>query len=354
MSLTERFKGIAAQAATIDAKPYLVLDASWQEDLASEIRATGEDGWEPLMGSPAEAKQDAHARTPLLVDLTVHPAVLTSWLKVGFPEKLGIIVFSTKAIEELRSSLKRFMSVITPESGKPVYLRFYDARVLYCFLRHGFPEQWQDFFKNIDLIAAPYDYTSSFAVYRLRGEQLQLGIETEDGLDYHWHKHENHDRAVENYRATFPFREIEQRQYDDMMHCAQISFYHEIEQFLRKAFPKETEELQRKELISFFGEAQKHAGKQGYSDESCFFYWAVLSFMAGAEFYQDQDVQRILSQETMSRETRLELLLFNSGVEIDNEALRDLCDVIECKETYADGSSTVYRERSGKIIRTAA
>jgi len=305
VSLTEQFEAICTQAATIDAKPYLVLDASWQEDLASGIRATGEDGWEPLMGSPAENKQDAHARTPLLVDLTIHPAVLARWLVEGFPEKLGIIVFSTVAIEELRTSLKRFLSVITPESGKPVYLRFYDARVLYCFLRHGFPEQWQDFFKNIDLIAAPYDYTSSFAVYRLRGEQLQLGIETEDSLDYRWFKHENQDRAVENYLATFPFREIEQRQYDDMMHCAQVSFYHEIEQFLRKAFPEKTKGVLRKDLIEFIRTQEKTAIKEGFNGENCALYWILMAIICGINFYEEEHMGRYLSIPWFSHEKRL-------------------------------------------------
>ncbi|QUS59062.1 DUF4123 domain-containing protein [Pseudovibrio brasiliensis] len=324
VSLTERFKAICAQAATIDAKPYLVLDASWQEDLASEIRATGENGWEPLMGSPAEDKQDAHARTPLLVDLTIHPAVLSQWLEEGFPEKLGIIVFSTAAIEELRTSLKRFLSVITPESGKPVYLRFYDARVLYCFLRHGFPEQWQDFFKNIDLIAAPYDYTSSFAVYRLRGEQLQLGIETEDGLDYHWHKHENQDRAVENYRATFPFREIEQRQYDDMMHCAQVSFYHEIEQFLRKAFPKETSGVLRKDLIEFIGAQEKVAINEGFNGENCALYWVLMTMICGTKFYEEEYMGRYLSIPWFSHEKRLLDILAAANGYAENPHIQEL------------------------------
>ncbi|MGH0004719.1 DUF4123 domain-containing protein [Pseudovibrio ascidiaceicola] len=282
-----------------------MLDASWQEDLASEIRAMGENGWEPLMGSPAEAKQDAHVRTPLLVDLTIHPAVLTSWLKEGFTEKLGILVFSTKAIEELRISLKRFLTVLTPTSGKPVYLRFYDARVLYCFLRLGFPDQWQDFFKNIDLIAAPYDYTSSFAIYRLRGEQLQLGIETEDGLDYHWHKHENHDRAVENYRATFPFREIEQRQYDDMMHCAQMSFHHEVEQFLRKAFPEETRVVSRKELLEYIGEQEKIASDKSFNGENCTLYWILMTMVCGVKFYEEEYMGRYLAIPWFSHEKRL-------------------------------------------------
>ncbi|KZK95254.1 MULTISPECIES: DUF4123 domain-containing protein [unclassified Pseudovibrio] len=336
MSLEDRFESITAQGAAVGAKPYLVLDASWQDELAGSIRSKGEDGWEPLMGSSAEKKQDAHYRTPLLVDLKVHPEALTTWLEAGFTEKLGIIVFSSKPIEELRTSLKRFISVITPESGKPVYLRFYDARVLYCFLRHGFPEQWKDFFKGIELIAAPYDYTSSFAIYRLREDVLQVGVETEDGKDYRWFTHENKDWAVDNYRATFPFRQIEQRQYDDMMFCAQQSFYHEIEQFLRKAFPKETKDVPHKELIEFIGEAQKHADKQGYNDETCFFYWAVLSFMAGLTFYEMDEVLNVLQDAALTRETQLADIIYFSGVEQNNPKLIEFGELMSVEISDKD------------------
>ncbi len=338
MSLKEKFDGIAAQGATVGAKPYLVLDTAWQQELATFIRDKGPEGWEPLLGSPGERKQDAHYRTPLLVDLTVHSEALDIWLEEGFPEKLGIVVFSKATIEELRTSLKRFISVFTPESRKLVYLRFYDARVLYCFLRFGFAEQWQDFFKNIELIAAPYDYTTSFAIYRLRDDVLRVGVETQDGKDYRWFTHENKDRAVQNYRATFPFREIEQRQFDDMMFCAQQSFYHEIEQFLRKAFPRETKGIQRKDLIEFIGEAQKHADKQGYNDETCFFYWAVLSFMGGLTFYEMDEVAKVLQDSGLTKETQLADIVYFSGIEQSNQNLIELGELVSVEISDKDGN----------------
>ncbi len=324
MSLKEKFDGIAAQGATVGAKPYLVLDTAWQQELATSIRDKGPEGWEPLLGSPGERKQDAHYRTPLLVDLTVHSEALDIWLEEGFPEKLGIVVFSKATIEELRTSLKRFISVFTPESRKLVYLRFYDARVLYCFLRFGFAEQWQDFFKNIELIAAPYDYTTSFAIYRLRDDVLRVGVETQDGKDYRWFTHENKDRAVQNYRATFPFREIEQRQFDDMMFCAQQSFYHEIEQFLRKAFPRETKGIQRKDLIEFIGQQDKEASSRGYIGRKCSFYWITMTMICGVDFHEDVHTARYLSIPWYSKQRRIFDILVIANDHLKNPHIAEL------------------------------
>ncbi|SFT50540.1 protein of unknown function [Pseudovibrio denitrificans] len=284
LNIKEKFTSITAQGAEFGAKPYLVLDASWQQELAVSIRNKGTDGWEPLMGSPAEDKQEAHYRTPLLIDLNVHAPFFDDWLAVGFPEKLGIIIFSSASIEDLRTSLKRFISVITPRNAKPVYLRFYDARVLYCFLRHGFPEQWQDFFKNIELIAAPYDYTSSFAIYRFRNQALQFGVECKGSSEYRWYIHENKERAVENYRATFPFRQIEQRQYDDMMYCASESLLRETNQLLQEIKSQDEtlkEDLQIHDLRQLVKDAERHE----CLNEQSKIYFCIAALLFGKDFH---------------------------------------------------------------------
>ncbi len=321
--LVETYQSLCKQGQRVGAKPYLVLDGAWQEELIGKIRGHDE-GWEPLMGTPAESKHDAHMRSPLLVDLRMHSFALDEWIVGDFLEKIGIVVFSKAKIDELRRSLKRFLHVATPKNTEPVYFRFFDARTLYCFLHYGYPDQWQDFFRDVSLIAAPYDYSAGWAVYQMDGEVLRFGVEKQGGRGWKWHTHENKNRAVKHYRASFPFRTIDERQYTDMMRCAELSFCHEIYDFLKRAFPSETRGIKKKELIKFIDECQRTAAECGFQGEDCVFYWTIIASIYGEKFHMGKYAHRYLNIPWFSREKRLRDILARMNHEIGSAHIAQL------------------------------
>ncbi|WP_150523835.1 DUF4123 domain-containing protein [Roseibium sediminis] len=298
------FEELKKEGTRVGQCPYLILDGAWQKEMVQQVRKS-EFGWEPLLFAPGEDKNDAHQRSPLLVDLGIHEHILNTWLEDTFKQKLGIVVFSGLELAALRTSLKRFLSILSPETGKPVFLRFYDARTLYCFLRHGFPEQWADFFRDISVIAAPYDYSPGWTVYKPVGDTLTFGIEKQDRSGWYWRTWQNKDRAVEHYKAAFPFRSLGQAQYDEMKRCTELGFQHEIMDFLVSAFPQQTKFISREELLEFVSENQKIAIQQGFAGEDCEYYWVVLAFMCGIDFYEGTYVSRYLGIPWFSREKRL-------------------------------------------------
>ena len=156
-------------------RPYLVLDGSWQTDLAQQVRAQT-DGWEPLFGAPGDPKEEAHGRAPLLVDLAIRPEIRRPWIEQGAPDKLVIIIFSMVDIDTLRRSLKRFQMVHLPDHTDPAFLLYFDARVLACFLESGYATQWDDFFRDFTTIVAPSDETEGWVIYAHVESGLQKAI----------------------------------------------------------------------------------------------------------------------------------------------------------------------------------
>jgi hypothetical protein len=310
--------------------PYLVLDSVWQEDLAMRVRAN-DDGWEPLMGAYGEHKHDAHMRSPLVIDLARHADVIDPWLAEGFPAKLGIVVFSDLPIEGVRSSLKRFSTMLTPEFRKPTYFRFYDARVLYCFLNTGFPRQWADFLRDVAVIAAPSDLAAGWTVYMRHDEKLRVGTENPDGNGIEWRDVSRAGADDPNYELGFPFRRLTQTQYESILVCCRRGFHAEIHDFLLKAFPEDAADVSTDEMLGLISRAQDTAERLGYSSENCVFYWAVLTFMAGEGFHTTPNTEKYLEIQYMSPENKLETLIEQTNKTLNNPHLTELIDVYEAE-----------------------
>lgn len=329
-------------------RSYLVLDATWQTELAATVRAEG--GWEPLLGLAGENRDQSHQRSPLIVDLNERPDIADPWLKEGFPARLGLIIFSRLDLGELRTRLKRFTSVMTPESPKPAYFRFYDARTLSCFLATGFTEQWSDFFEGIEMIAAPSDHAEGWSAFRFINGELNAGFETDLGADVEWKKLTGEGKQDEHYPAAFPFRRIAEPQYSQILACTRRLFHVEIAKFIAKALPEQVRDVSDGDLTAGIDRAHRRVDQLGHDSEDVVFYWAVLSFLYGDDFDQSPATASWLATEWLDIETKLEMLLMESGKAMNNQMLIDLADTMETRAEFADGTTAKWKTRTGRTI----
>jgi Domain of unknown function (DUF4123) len=329
-------------------RSYLVLDGSWQEHLVTQARASAA-GWEPLLGEAGEHKNEAHRRSPLVVDIAERQELLGPWLSDGFQHRLGIIVFSKLGLQEIRASLKRFIRLTLPDSKKASYFRFFDARALHCFLATGFPAQWLDFMEGIELIAAPADFCRNWSAYRMSGTALQIGVSADDSFELAWQPLEavGDDPA---YQAAFPFRRVDEPQYSALLACSDRAFSIEIAQFLQGAFPAAAGGVTRRELLDFVSEARRAGAGQGYDTEDSQFYFAVLAFMGGIDFYLRPETYNFLQFNHADPTAKLETLLQQVCRSMDNPKLVELVDKTEVTVTYASGRQTRHRKFSGKTL----
>jgi len=80
-----------------------------------------------------ELDADLASAAPYLVKLTADDA-FTSWLVTqGFGASWGIFLQSPATLDELRRHFRRFLMVYD-HTGKPLYFRYYDPRVLRTYL----------------------------------------------------------------------------------------------------------------------------------------------------------------------------------------------------------------------------
>jgi hypothetical protein len=92
-----------------------------------------------------ELDADLASAAPYLVRLE-RDAELTIWLATyGFGDSWGVFLHSGAALDELRRHFRRFLMVYD-HTGKPLYFRYYDPRVLRVFLPTCTPMEQQTMF----------------------------------------------------------------------------------------------------------------------------------------------------------------------------------------------------------------
>ncbi|SFR52324.1 DUF4123 domain-containing protein [Litoreibacter janthinus] len=338
----------SAGAAADGTHAYLVIDGSWQEDLVKLTRAKPH-GWEPLFGQPNLPRDEAHARSPLLIDLAQRPELIPFWIEDGFPRRLGIVVFMAHDLSAARTRLKRFQSVLIPSQDEPAYFRFFDGRTLSCFLSTGFSEQWEDFMSGIDTVAAPTDLTQGWTLYRMEEGALLRGIETSPGAEYEWTPIEPQP-TDEGYHMAQPFRRIDAPQFEALTACVQRGFYTEITVFIADAFPDLPRAQEHDNVYQLVVAAAETARGKGHEEEDEIYYWAVLTFLLGPDFDQEPKVAKHLAKRHLDMAGKLEQLLSILNETIGSPALTELIDTEESHFEYSDGSKLSFRRRSGKVL----
>ena len=330
---------------------YLLIDGNWQRDLVEMVRSS-DDGWEPLFGYPNLPKQEAHLRSPLIVDLFARPEVIEPWLKDGFPARLGMACFSKLPIEEFRTSMKRFQNVHVPAFKEPVYLRFYDGRILNCFLRTGYPEQWQDYLRDIELLMAPTDVSKGWTLYRLSRSQGTLFSASSDDAEetMEWEEVPVTIDETETYLKADPFRTIGPEQYGAIERCARQGFHLEVLRFLEQAFPDVCTPEREKEHLATIAMGHDDFDNKQLPGERAAFYWCILVWMLGLGFDMKPQTARHLANGIHDLETKLEDLFLVMNRELRSQHILQLVDTMETHLEFAGGRKVSYKTRSGKML----
>jgi hypothetical protein len=142
---------------------YSILDAARNIDIAFQLRNIANVEYVSLYkGRKEEPMWDA---APYLIRC-VRESEFFKWvIDRGWGESWGIIVTSKASFEDLCKHFQECL-IVQDESGKQMYFRFYDPRILPLFLSTCTPDQRIDFFGPVNrllLEAGNTDSLRSFA-----------------------------------------------------------------------------------------------------------------------------------------------------------------------------------------------
>ena len=130
---------------------YAVLDAARDERMLALLRRAGAQ-YRSLYEGP-EA-QELESVAPYLVELTREQALLKRLIGSGWGKGWGIFLTGTRPFDEIRRHLRKFLMVREEETGKRLYFRFYDPRVLRVFLPTCSPPQQAALYAEVDCFFA--------------------------------------------------------------------------------------------------------------------------------------------------------------------------------------------------------
>lgn len=303
--------------------PYLLIDGSWQKELALQARDLPDALWEPLMGYDMERKEDIHPRSPLVVDITDQTALLDAWLASDFPQKQGIVVFSKEPIATMRRSLKRFMKVITPDKPKPSLFRFYDPTVLYCFLRSGFSTQWADFFRDMHSLVMMSEFHEDWVHYRFKEDALHLGVTDPATGNISERVYQGTERDASVYRAYHPWKYLDQAQVDEMAICSEEGLVREVDQInkrIQKGGQDYPEPLSFDEIRHFLKVSQHFKCTKRIAKK----FFCIMGYVCHPQFYKDEDFVDYMRIQYRWREELLGYILQNIAADTNNDVLAKL------------------------------
>lgn len=120
---------------------------------------------------PGELDDDIAQVAPYLVQLTAE-SEFTDFVLEGWGRHQGIFLLSDASLRDLRRHFRNFIMVHHPESGQPMYLRFYDPRVLRVLLPTCDATQLAELFGPISRYLMEDEHPEQLLIFRHNNGQL--------------------------------------------------------------------------------------------------------------------------------------------------------------------------------------
>jgi len=126
---------------------WALVDAARDSQILAFLDTLDKTAYQSLY--QGQAAEQLAGFAPYLITLSANPAGLARLIDSGWGNSWGIYLTSKSPVQPLHQHLRQFL-LIKNQSGKQLYFRFYDPRVLRQFLPTCTPTQLKDFFGPID------------------------------------------------------------------------------------------------------------------------------------------------------------------------------------------------------------
>ncbi len=146
---------------------FAVLDAAQDDRIPAFLEACGTEHMSLYAG-----REDLNSVAPYLVALPPASKMFVPMLKEGWGKNWGFYFTSQNSLPEIRRHLRHFLIVRT-DTGRPLFFRFYDPRVLPSYLDTCTPEERAAFFGPMTRLVMAGDDPAVALEFRHAAGQLQ-------------------------------------------------------------------------------------------------------------------------------------------------------------------------------------
>lgn len=148
---------------------FALFDAARDDQILDILCHAGADGQSLFQG---KAGVSLATVAPYLVQVPKHGDLLRELVEKGWGQSWGVWLTSTTGFHILRAHLRSFLQV-KDETGKQVYFRFYDPRVLREYLPACTPEEARQFLGPIRRLFVEASEPDQMISFALEGEGVQ-------------------------------------------------------------------------------------------------------------------------------------------------------------------------------------
>jgi hypothetical protein len=158
---------------------FAILDAARERKVLALLRASDAEHRSLYDGAEGEILAE---EAPYLVRLPPDSRLLPVLVRGGWGESWGVYLTSTRPLAEVRRHFRRFL-MVRDESGRELYFRFYDPRVLRRFLPMCTALQASEMFGDVSAYLMEAEDRGTLLRFELReGAVAEEAIALPDGV----------------------------------------------------------------------------------------------------------------------------------------------------------------------------
>jgi len=294
---------------------FAVLDGAASPDVLQFIGECGEQSRSLLVGENARNLIEV---APYLVAFPKDSKLLPKIVKQGWGSSWGVFLTSNHSFMDVFYHIRKFLTAHL-QSGKQLYFRFYDPRVLRLYLPTCTPEEAENFFGPVSTFLIEGEDPAEAQEFAILPQGMFVSMhplvkDPEPGYEPLGAAYAAQSRPLRD-REDQPVFVIRDEQLAELNRAAIKDFVLRMETFIRENHPKAVEGLDDETLRRRLIYGLRRAKSYGLTRENTLTAFVALMFSVGPNFDEQPSIRQLLRNDKLSPDDRIQTLAELPGEE---------------------------------------
>jgi pSer/pThr/pTyr-binding forkhead associated (FHA) protein len=284
---------------------FAVLDAAANPDILQMIGECGEESRSLLVGENAKSLIQF---APYLVAFPKDSKLLPKVVKSGWGNSWGVFLTSGHAFMDIFYHIRHFLTANLP-TGKQLYFRFYDPRVLRLYLPSCTPQEGEEFFGPISTVLMEAEDPAEALEFAILPQGLHatphpLVKDPEKGYEPLRAAYAAQSRPLGD-REDQPKFILRDEQLAVLERAAIKDFILRMESFIRDNHPEAVEGMKEETVRRRLVFGMRRAKTYGLTQENAVTAFVTLMFVIAPNFDEQPNINKVLRDDKLSPDERV-------------------------------------------------